>query len=140
MPRKEAEWCFLRPKTYKGTAMGEKTSNKQNIIFQTGRRGCRPLQKTDAQWAPLRCVFLFCLWFSDFIDSQRRAVSARLTCFLQIGLSVNNDIFRCDFEKGYGKIKAVAEKTFCARVGIEDSYIDHFWQINFKIPEIFGFS
>jgi len=30
--RKEAEWCFLRPKAYKSTPMGEKTSNKRNIL------------------------------------------------------------------------------------------------------------
>ena len=31
--RKEAEWRFLRPKAYKGTSMGEKTSNKRNNVY-----------------------------------------------------------------------------------------------------------
>ena len=29
--RKKAEWRFLRPKAYKGTSMGEKTSNKRKF-------------------------------------------------------------------------------------------------------------
>ncbi len=32
--RKEAEWRFVRPKAYKGTSMGEKTSNKRKYIYQ----------------------------------------------------------------------------------------------------------
>ena len=34
LSRKEAEWRFLRPKAYKGTSMGEKTSNKQKLYFR----------------------------------------------------------------------------------------------------------
>ena len=72
LSRKEAEWRFLRPKAYKSTSMGEKTSNKQNIIFSK-RDGTAavPYNNNGCPMDVPALQFRFCLWFSDFIGSQK---------------------------------------------------------------------